>query len=450
MPHASLQDVSHATTELHLRTRAWYGERVVTVPVPRSWDVTLFALTPRAPLSDAEIVQRLETPAAQRPLRDLARGKSRPVIIVDDLNRPTPAARVIAPVLRQFADAGIPARNVTIVMATGTHGRPPADAMAKKVGAEAASTCTVHVHDCHRGVTKVGRTSFGTPVFVNDRVLGGDLVVGIGGIYPNHTAGFGGGSKLVLGVLGFRSIAGLHFAHDGMGWGTPNERSNFRRDLDEIAAMIGLSTTISLLLNGDLDVVTVASGDYRVYYSDMLAAAKEAYRVPAPPADADVVLANAYPADLSLTFTRIKGMAPLQRAPRHASRVVVSPCVEGHGLHGLFPFLNPPMFHRQRTAAIRARLQLARPRTFAREIAGHLLGPFRARHPTESTSAECARPIRLYRPDAAGTPELPTRIPGMEVRSSWDAIVEAVQREQGGRANLLVAVYPSAGLVWLA
>jgi hypothetical protein len=295
----------------------------------------------------------------------------------------------------------------------------------------------------------VGTTSFGTPVFVNDHDLRGDLVVGRGGVYPNNTPGFGGGSKLALGVLGFRSIAGLHFGHDGMGWGTPNDRSSFRRELDEIASLIGLRTTISLLLNADLDVVDVASGDHRLYYTEVLRAAKEAYGVPAPPAGARVVLANAYPADLSLTFTRIKGMAPLQRAPRDASQIVIAPCVEGLGLHQLFPFLNAPKFHRHRTAAIRARMDLAHPRKLPRKIAGHLLAPFRARRQAEQVSTGAARPIWLYRPETAGAPDLPTHIPGMEVRSSWEAILEAVQREQGGPENLQVAVYPSAGLLWL-
>jgi hypothetical protein len=55
----------------------------------------------------------------------------------------------------------------------------------------------------------------------------------------------------------------------------------------------------------------------------------------------------------------------------------------------------------------------------------------------------------LYRPDTKDAPELPTLIPGMEVRSSWEAIVEAVTREQDGRESLQVAVYPCAGLQWL-
>ena len=105
-------------------------------------------------------------------------------------------------------------------MASGAHGSPGAHAFAKKLGVEAAALCKPHAHHCQRNLVNMGRTSFGTPVLVNKAVADSDFLVGIGGIYPNHTAGFGGGSKLALGVLGFRSIATLHYRHRSVGWGT--------------------------------------------------------------------------------------------------------------------------------------------------------------------------------------------------------------------------------------
>ncbi|HKO23509.1 MAG TPA: hypothetical protein VJY65_02085 [Chloroflexota bacterium] len=71
-----------------------------------------------------------------------------------------------------------------------------------------------------------------------------------------------------MGVLGFRSIANLHYRHQSIGWGTPNNHSTFRRDLDEIARMIGLRTTVSLLLNAERDVIDVICGDPHAYDAD--------------------------------------------------------------------------------------------------------------------------------------------------------------------------------------
>jgi lactate racemase len=63
----------------------------------------------------------LECPYGQRPIRDLAAGCRRPCIIVDDFTRPTPAGRVVPLVLEQLREAGLPAEDVTVVLAKGSH-----------------------------------------------------------------------------------------------------------------------------------------------------------------------------------------------------------------------------------------------------------------------------------------------------------------------------------------
>jgi lactate racemase len=432
-----------APGELRLRTGAWYGDRMLSLPVPPSWHVSAFTPGVGVPLTDIQIAEQLESPVGQPTIRELCRGKARPLVIVDDLNRPTPAFRVVPALLRQFQDAGIASRNVGIVMAPGTHGAPPADALVKKVGAAAAGSCRLYVHDCNRDVVKVGRTSFGTPVYVNKHVAASDFLVGVGGLYPNYTAGFGGGSKLALGVLGFSSIAALHFGHQSMGWGMPNSRSNFRRDLDEIAQMIGLGTTVSLRLNHDRQVVAVSCGDPLAYYASALRSAQDAFRAPPPDEHTDVVVSNAYPNDLSLTFVRMKGIAPLGRAPLGATRIAIASCSEGLGFHGLLPFMNAPRYHSPRMMAIRARVLLARPRLLTQKICRRLSRRGRA-------GRADGNPIWLYRPHVEDAARLPAEIPGIRVTSCWDEIVEAVSREQGGRDSLRVMVYCCAALQWLS
>src|SRR5204862_4953702 len=171
------------------------------------------------------------------------------------------------------------------------------------------------------------------------------LLIGIGGVYPQHTAGFGGGSKLALGVLGRRSIAHLHLAHAGVD-GSYEVDNGFRRDLDEIADLIGLRTVVSVHVDAEREVVRVVSGDWRAHYRDSVRFSREAYAAPGP-GDADVVVASAYPMDVSLTFMRSKGMIPLFQARPGASRVVIAACPEGVGHHGLYPFAVVPRWHRE-------------------------------------------------------------------------------------------------------
>jgi nickel-dependent lactate racemase len=435
---------------MRLRTGAWYGDHELAVPIPPSWDVGVFMPSVRKPLTDVQITARLEVPVGQPTLRELCRGKARPVVIVDDLNRPTPASRIMPALLRQFKDAGIAPQDVGVVMASGAHGSPSIDAFTKKVGVEAATLCKLHVHNCNRDLVNVGRTSFGTPVLVNKHVVDSDFLVGIGGLYPNHSVGFGGGSKLALGVLGFRSIARLHWGHHSVGWGASNGKSSFRRELDEIAQLIGLNTTVSLLLSAEREVVEVRCGDHHSYYADLLGSAKEAYHTPFPDDRTDIVISNAYPSDLSLTFARMKAFHLLNASPLHASRIAIATCSEGLGFHALFPFMNAPKYHRQRMMAMHGRMLLGKPDVLAQKAFRRLARQLGFRR---GASAPATRnPIWLFRPGAADTarlPSLPADIPGIRVTSSWDEVVEAVTHEQGDRNALRVVVYGCASMQWL-
>ena len=436
-----------ASQELVLRTGAWYGDHHVHLHVPSTWNVEQLAPCLGAPLTDDQIAAQLESPVGQPPLRELCRGKHSPVVLVDDLNRPTPASRVLPHVFRHFREGGIDLENVVIVIATGTHGPSPEHALIRKVGASVASSCQVHVHDCERDVVRMGRTSFGTPVLVDRYVARGDLVIGIGGLYPNHTAGFGGGSKLALGVLGHASIAGLHYGHEPVGWGTLDPHSTFRRDLDEIAEIIGLRTSITAVVNGDREIVGIRCGDPHAYYAKLAEATAEQFRAPAPGAETDVVISNAYPGDTSLTFVRMKGIVPLTLAPPNASRVVIAACSEGLGFHGLTPFLNAPPLHAWRKAFLRGSALLRRPRVLQRKVRARVAGVVRAKR--QGAAPVARKPIWMFRPAERDMPPLPERLGGMRVSEDWNELVAAVTGEQGGREALNVLVYCCAPLQWL-
>ncbi len=442
--------------ELTLRTGAWHGDRPLELAFPSHWEVSTFWPRTPSPLSDAELAATLESPVAQPPIRELARGKRRPVIIVDDLTRPTPAHRIMPLVLKHLHEAGIDAGHVTVVMGGGTHRPATLDQMALKVG-PAGRGCRMLVHNHAADTVRVGRTSFGSPIFVNREVAESDFLIGIGGIYPQHSVGFGGGSKLLLGVLGKRSIVFLHYGHGSVA-GTYDIDNDFRRDLDEMARLVGLRTVITLHVDANRDVVRAVSGDHLAYYPEGVAYSRQAYSAP-PPGDADVVVVNAYPADTSLTFTRSKGMAPLYLAQPGASRILVSACSEGLGYHGLFPFMNGPQFERQ--IHILRRLSVIRPASVPRKVARHALevatsarnALSRRRVPAAGltglrVSGPPTRPrhqVWLLRTGMEPV-SLPPAIPGMVALESWAAVLGTIEREQGPGRRLQVAVYPCAPL----
>jgi nickel-dependent lactate racemase len=434
------EDQKIMASVLQLRTRVWHGDLPLELQLPPEWDVDIFWPRTPLPLSDGQIATILESPANQPPLRQLCAGKKRPLIIVDDLNRPTPAYRVMPFVLSQLKEAGITLRNTTILVASGMHGAASKDAMVKKVGSEAAAACRLIGHDYKNGVVAVGKTAMGTPVAVNQEVVASDFVIGIGGVYPNHTAGFGGGAKLILGVLGGDSISHLHFHHQGIGWGTQQE-STFRTDLDEIARLLKLRTMVSVHINAKREPVHMHCGDYFSYYGDAVAFCRTVYCAPAP-GDADVILSNTYPNDASLTFARMKGMTPLQQRARPGiSRIALASCCEGLGEHNLFPLMKlPPLCRIRRVARRMAAMSVD---DIARRLVRRSVRAVRAR--LRNTTKTAANPIWLYCTETNSKP-LPCAVADIKVVYSWPEIVKKVQDEQQHKKRLKVFVYPCAPL----
>ena len=442
------------STQLQLRTAAWYGDSVIELPIPAEWDVTTFRPPSNPTLSDEQILDCLKHPVGQPPITELCKGKKRPLIMVDDLNRPTPTARIMPLLLTQFQQAGIAPGSVTILMGGGSHGASTREASIHKVGAEVAASCRFLVHQPSKNTVRVGKTSFGTPVHVNREVMAADFVMGIGGVYPNNTGGFGGGSKIVMGVLDLRVISQLHRQHKGAGWAGDGFESAFRKDLNEIADMIGLRSLISLHIGGDRELVRMVCGDYRQYYPQEVTYAKEFFSARKPD-NADVVISNAFPNDLSLTFVHMKGVYPLRQAASSASRIVVAACSEGEGFHGVYPIVRMPKFHEQRDRV--RRITLMAPAEIVGKIAGKIAGKLGSASAKRSpaglahasvqspTPAKPKNPIWLYL-TRKPVRKMPSPVRGIRVMESWSEIVGQIQKEQGGRSPLRVFVYPCAPL----
>jgi nickel-dependent lactate racemase len=162
-----------ATTVVSLRTGAWYADREIELRFPSGWQVVEHWPAPRPTLPEEALRACVARPAGQPPLRERCRGKRRVVVVVDDLNRPTPAWRVMPYLLEELRQGGVASGDVSVVMASGTHGAPMPGGLEKKVGPEAAATCRLQAHDDARRGRRLGTTSFGTPVWVDRTVAEG-------------------------------------------------------------------------------------------------------------------------------------------------------------------------------------------------------------------------------------------------------------------------------------
>ncbi len=427
--------------EIELRTGAWYDDRPIKLTFPNEWDVAAYwPETPR-PLTDDEIAARIASPIGQGPLRDLAIGKSRPVIVVDDLSRPTPVYRIMPLLLEELEAAGIERGSVRVLVAAGTHTAEYNEALTNKLGQETFDSCQVLLHDDRKRVKLVGRTSFNTPVYVNPELVDADLIVGVGGVYPQHSTGFGGGGKLALGVLGRKSIKHLHFGHPAVG-GNYNIDNDFRRDVTEIAQMIGLRTIYTVHINAHMQIVNIMAGDYTVYYDDAARFSKEMYRAPAPD-DADVVIANGYPSDVSYTFMR-KANKPILCAPPAATRIMIGSNHGGLGHHGLYP--QGRSARRLEYKELWDRVSIMEPKVIAKKIFKNLFAR-KKKKTTTNEAVQASPPVNstlwVYTPPG-GCIDLPP-MNGVKVVDDWNRVLEVIRKDHD-KDRIRVRIYPCASL----
>jgi nickel-dependent lactate racemase len=427
--------------EIELRTGAWYNDRSIQLTFPDSWDVVTYWPDTPPPLTDEEIAEHIRRPIGQAPLSDLARGKKRPVIVVDDLARPTPVFKVLPFLLKEFEAAGIQPHDIRILVATGTHGHQDASALASKIGQPAYARCQVIVHSDLRGAKLIGTTSFGTPVYVNGELCTADLIVGIGGVYPQHTTGFGGGGKLMLGVSGRKTIRTLHFRHKGVG-GSYNIDNDFRKDVTEIARMAGLNTIYTVHINDRMEVVQLLAGDHYAYYPQAAEFSKTRYTAPLPE-DADVVIVNSYPSDVSYTFVR-KAMKPIRCAPRSAMKIVIGSMHEGLGHHGLFQQGLSERIREYRE--LYNRISVMSPGVILQKLIKNLF--FRNHRQTQSHATVSASPqvdpMWVYRPEGPGAAM--EELEGVRIVRSWDAVLKGIQARYATGTSVKVRIYPCGSL----
>jgi nickel-dependent lactate racemase len=325
---------------VELNSSAWFGDVPILLDFPASWEIeTIGGYGPS--LSNDEMRGKLRNPTASDPLSEIARGKKRIVIVVDDLTRPTPVEKILPLVLNELQEAGISSDSVTVVMAGGTHLQPTKEEIGKKIGNDLARMIKVLPHDPEKDLVDLGKTSRGTPIHLNRIVSVSDLVIGVGCIYPHPAAGFSGGSKIIApGVCGTGTARHMHDYIKGGERGKIDGKNEFREEIEEIAATSGLRFIVNAVLNQRRDVCGLFSGDRVAAHREGVAFATEIYSVKTV-MDADVVIVDAYPFDTTFQFAHDRSLWQFEELKNNVSKIIMASCPAGLGNHDLYPLKNP-------------------------------------------------------------------------------------------------------------
>ena len=294
-------------------------------------------LSPNAcpPLSDlgAAIDKALDNPLGLRPMPEWVKSGHKVLIVSDDNTRLTPAHLILPPLLERLNRCSVPDKDITILMALGTHRYMTAAEMEAKVGAAVYKRVRTvnHLWQDKANLADLGTTSQGTPLVVNRLLTEADAIIALGAIVPHHIPGYSGGSKIIQpGVCGPETTAETHLLScEGGGDSFLGQIDNpVRRDMDEMAGRVGLSAIFNVVLDHNGQVLGVFFGCYQAAFRKGAELSREVYGVPYHVAP-DIVLVNSWPCEIDF-WQAHKSMYPGQIMVKPGGAIIVAtPCPEG-------------------------------------------------------------------------------------------------------------------------
>lgn len=319
-----------------------WGKGKMDLELPVGWKV-ISIMQPNAikaaPNPRQEILKSLAKPIGCKKLAEMAKGKKKIALVIDDISRPTPVGLVAPAVMAELKKAGVKPQQVTVIPAIGLHRPMPVKEVEARTKVKGLKVVNPDCDDEGK-LVNLGTTSRGSPVWVCNEVAKADLVISIGCIEPHIIASFGGGYKnLFPGAAGRATTAHNHSLnsspHTFNMVGQPIDKNPMRQDLEEAGKMIKAPVfIINTVLNSKLEVVRVVCGDPVEAHRVGAEASARIYGVKVP-GTADVVITSSHPMDSDLR-QGVKALANTIRSVKKGGILItLVKADEGVGVFGL-------------------------------------------------------------------------------------------------------------------
>ena len=292
-----------------------YGEGCVTMKIPQ--EQVLGVLTGNAvpPLADIGLAldEALDRPIEALPMTGFVSRGDRVAIVISDITRFWMRQDLVVPHLIRYLNerSQVPDRDITIVVATGTHAHGGEDELQKLVTPDICRRVRVLYHDCLADdLVDMGTTPHGTRVLINHEVAAADKVICIGACAHHVMAGYGGGRKSILpGVSGLETIRHNHlfsldpdaFRSSPLIGNCVTKGNPLNEDMCEAASLLPHLFMINLVMNADMKLAAIFAGHPIRSWEKACEMTDAVYKISVAE-KADVVIASCggYPKDISL------------------------------------------------------------------------------------------------------------------------------------------------------
>jgi len=333
-----------------------YGKGSVEIPVKGAKSVEMLLEKPMNEISDIkkEFINCVtDGVIGTKPLNKLINADDKITIVISDLTRFWMHQDVICELLVKYLhdEIGAAFENIVVVVALGTHRKNTQDELKTLASEYVYNNVKVVDHDCDaQNLVNVGKTTYGTDVYVNRYAVGRKVIV-ISGTVHHIMAGYGGGRKSIIpGIAGRQTIKMNHsMALD------PNEKKSnvligsgkliknpINDDMEQAGRMVNPVFGISICVNSASKHSALFCGDFDMAWKESCMYIQKSYGLPIN-YEADVVFASCggFPKDLNF-YQSTKSIFNAAKALKQGGTLVLlAQCSEGSGAKDFFDWIVP-------------------------------------------------------------------------------------------------------------
>ena len=320
-----------------------YGESEVAFEYDKGRFDVIALPSEQKPLSDIEIGERLDTPIATKPLKDIVQPGETVLFVVSDATRQAGAGQIINLLLRRLIASGVEPHRMSAIFATGIHRKVTEEEKRAILTPFIAQRLKTLDHDPRdlMQIVRVGETRGGIPVELNRALTEFDHIVLIGGVTFHYFAGFTGGRKLVCpGLAASKTISATHkvaFDCERMdrreGVGTALLDGNAVHEaFMEAASMVRVDFTVNTIVNDAGDVTDVFCGQWIESHREACEVFAEIHTVKISE-KRDLVIASCggYPLDINMIQAHKSLEAASQACNDGGTIILLAECRDGLG-----------------------------------------------------------------------------------------------------------------------
>ncbi|MFX1307538.1 MAG: nickel-dependent lactate racemase [Promethearchaeota archaeon] len=317
---------------------AWYGDKDFILEFPDSWDVKVFDMKGADEFSQNQIEKAINNPIGTPSLIELAKGKQKVVIVVEDISRPTPMENILNIIINQLNSVSIEDEKITILYALGSHRPLDRRDSIKKLGLSIVNRINIENHHPYENLIFLGESKMGTPVYLNKTYYEADLKIAVGTVVPHPLAGYGGGAKIILpGICGIQTLEANHRTGVKGNAGGIGFVTELRKDIEDVCEKVGLDFSINIVSTMRRGIAEIYAGHFINAHRRAMEKGKEIYSTELPTnLNLDIGFFNLYPEDTELSQA-IKGFNfySSNLIKSDGAIVFLTAASEGRGFHSL-------------------------------------------------------------------------------------------------------------------